>query len=241
MINPLIHNYFTFNGVSSLNFGVQISGSGTYNSPQRAVERSSVPGRNGELIRDLGRYENIELKYPAFIFGDFPSRSDDFRNFMAQDSAYHRLEDSYHPDEFREASFAGPFESEPFKNRSGSFDVIFNCKPQRFLKSGENKILISGSVVLMNPSFQTALPLIVVETGTGAINVNGEIVTLTENENGTAIDCDIQEAYSLSGNLNVNGNLELTSGGYPTLKSGRNSISFAAGMSGYIIPRWWRL
>lgn len=241
MIKPLIYNYFSFNSVSSLTLGIQISGSGTYNSPERAIERISVPGRNGDLIRDLGKFNNVIIQYPAFIFGHFPNRSSDFRNVMLKDPFYHRLEDSYHPDEFRMASYAGPFESDPLQNKSGNFTISFNCKPQRFLKSGESKIDLKTETILNNPTFQTSLPLIVVLSGTGEININGEIVNLKKNENGVVIDCDIQEAYSKNGNLNLNGDLELTTGSYPILIPGINSILIPESMNSYIIPRWWRL
>ena len=109
------------------------------------------------------------------------------------------------------------------------------------LKSGESKIDLKTETILNNPTFQTSLPLIVVLSGTGEININGEIVNLKKNENGVVIDCDIQEAYSKNGNLNLNGDLELTTGSYPILIPGINSILIPESMNSYIIPRWWRL
>lgn len=50
---------------------------------------------------------------------------------------YHTLVDQYHPDEVRYAEFRGPFNPEAHTgtgNDSGSFDLEFNCKPQRFLR-----------------------------------------------------------------------------------------------------------
>ena len=46
-----------FGGVDSSDYGIYISGTGTYNAPERAVEFVTVPGRNGAIAMDQGRYE----------------------------------------------------------------------------------------------------------------------------------------------------------------------------------------
>ena len=51
-------NYFTFDGKTSTDFGMYISGSGTYNAPERDVTTYNIPGRNGDLIVDNGRFLN---------------------------------------------------------------------------------------------------------------------------------------------------------------------------------------
>ena len=63
--------YFIFDGVSSKDFGVYISGSGTFDGAERDVSTVEIPGRNGELTLDNGRYKNRSMKYPAFIYRNF--------------------------------------------------------------------------------------------------------------------------------------------------------------------------
>lgn len=130
-------NSFIFDGMNSSDFGVWISGTGTYTAPERDVQYVSVPGRNGDLIIDNGRWRNVPLTYPAYIESDFPDKADRFKNMMCRKTGYRTLEDSYHPDEYRMAQFTGGFEPTTGQlNRDASFDINFNCKPQRFLKSG---------------------------------------------------------------------------------------------------------
>ena len=43
-----MRNYFTLDGTDSRDFGVYISGRGTFNGPARNLDFISVPGRNGE-------------------------------------------------------------------------------------------------------------------------------------------------------------------------------------------------
>lgn len=128
-----------FDGVDLVDFGVTLSGTGTYNAPERDVSRIQVPGRNGDLLLDNGRFFNIDVVYPVNIELGLPDKVRALRAFLLSHKGYFRLEDSYHPDEFRMAQYAGPFEITPTgsNNRYGRMELTFDCKPQRFLKSGE--------------------------------------------------------------------------------------------------------
>ena len=77
-----MRNWLTFDGVSTKDFGVYISGGGTYNAPARSREVISVPGRNGDLIIDNGRYENTEVVYHAFIYRNFGVNVEGLRNLL---------------------------------------------------------------------------------------------------------------------------------------------------------------
>ena len=48
-----------FDGQSSGTYGVYITGEAVYNAPARDVEMVTIPGRNGQLALDKGRFENI--------------------------------------------------------------------------------------------------------------------------------------------------------------------------------------
>ena len=66
---------FTFDGVSSLNYGVYLTGTGVFNAPARAVEMVEIPGRNGNFALDKGRFENIQVTYNT----GWPNRRTDRR------------------------------------------------------------------------------------------------------------------------------------------------------------------
>lgn len=140
----------TFDGIDAKDHGILISGEGTFDAPARVYEMVEVPGRNGAVAIDQGRYENIEITYPAGVWGEDPQtfreRLAAYRSELGARIGYKRLEDTYHPDEFRMGIFSDAIEVEPSGyNTAGKFEVVFNCKPQRFLKSGEAKIDVSGS------------------------------------------------------------------------------------------------
>lgn len=230
-------NTFVFNGKKGSDFGIYISGSGTYNFPERDVTKYEVPGRNGDLIVDNGRFKNIMLKYPAFIRNNFKENTDGARMWLLQSSAYHRLEDTYHPDIYRMARFSGPLDwSTRFLNRSGECDLFFDCKPQRFLKSGEIPIVSETNVTVSNPTPFDAEPLIRIYGTEGSLIVGNNVIRITSINDYIDIDSDSQNAFK--GTTNCNGNIELDT--FPVLPEGETGISFEGNITKIeIIPRWW--
>lgn len=133
-----MRNYLTIAGKDSRDYGVYISGQGTFSAPEKAYEFYNVPGRNGAILGNDHRLENIEVSYECFIYSDFNKNIADFRTFLLSLNGYQKLTDSYHPDEYRMAVYVGPFEPEVTEtNDAGTFTLTFNCKPQRWLISGE--------------------------------------------------------------------------------------------------------
>lgn len=170
-----MRNTLTFGGVNSADYGVYITGSGVYDAPKRAVENIVVPGRNGLLTIDQGRYENITVEYPAFAFGktreEFQQKITAFRNAIMSQIGYQRLEDTYHPDEYRMALYAEGLnvDVKPYGS-SGKFTLSFNCKPQRYQKDGEQPLQIASGENLINPTEHSSEPLLVVD-GFGDIGI----------------------------------------------------------------------
>lgn len=133
---------FTFDGENSKDYGVYISGEAVYDAPDRAMDMVQIPGRNGALALDNGYYNNIPVTYPAGCFADdqedFAAKLSRIRNMLASRHRYCRLEDSYHPDHFRLALYRSGLDVSPVAmNRAGRFNITFDAKPQRFLKTGE--------------------------------------------------------------------------------------------------------
>ena len=180
-----IENSITFGGVNSADFGIYISGEGVFNAPQRDVEMIEIPGRNGEFALDNGRFKNIEVSYPAFNFepddyDSFVQNLSDFRNAICSLRGYQRLTDTFHPDEYREAVYIGGLEIKPVKyNTASEFTIVFDCKPQRWLTSGETEVAVDSGDTLTNPTLFESSPLLEV-TGYGTIEFNGYDIRLDD-------------------------------------------------------------
>ena len=143
----VMQNSIIFGGINSADFGIYIGGEGTFNAPKRAVEMVTVPGRNGDIAIDQGHYENIEVTYSAFNYEEdlatFAKQLSDFRNAIVSQVGYQRLTDTFHPDEYRMAIYTEGLEIDPIKyNTASEFELKFNCKPQRWLTSGEVPVTI---------------------------------------------------------------------------------------------------
>ena len=175
------YNSFTFDNINSLTEGVYISGSSAFNAPERDVEMIAIPGRNGEFIRDNGRFNNIEVTYPCGVVGDstdFKTKMQNIRNKLASKRGYCRLVDTYNPNEYRMGVFKDAIEVEPVaQNTAGEFEVMFNCKPQRYLMSGEAAISVADGDEVFNPTPFDAQPMIEVEDY-GTLVVNGHEIEI---------------------------------------------------------------
>lgn len=229
----------TFNSINSLDKGVAISGEGSYDAPSRDISSYTIPGRNGTLLYDNGRFNNITVSYPAFVISNMATSAADIRAWLMTPTTYARLEDDYHTDEFRLAIFSGTINFDTTAwNQHAEFTIKFNCKPQRFLKSGETATAVANNGTITNPTQFTSLPIIsVTGTGSGTITVNGTTVTLEDLAGGIVLDCDTQDAYYGLDPMNAN-----MTGDFPTLSPGSNSVSFTGGVTAVsITPRWWRI
>ena len=212
-----------FDGQSSGTYGVYITGEAVFSAPQRDVEMIKIPGRNGEFALDNGRFENIEVTYPAGIFADneadFAEAISDFRNFLASRTGYCRLEDDYNPTEYRMAVYKSGLDVDAKVLKAGEFDITFDCKPQRWLKDGETAVTMASGDTLTNPTLFESSPLL--ETaGSGKIQFNGYSIEFEGVPYGEIVIGE-KGSYSLSSSATVTLDTTLLNGGdpiYPTAK-----------------------
>lgn len=231
----------TLGGKNLADFGVVVSGEGTYDAPERSVTEEVVPGRNGTLLIDNGRFENVVVTYPAAIVQNFQRNMEGLRNYIQSVKGYIRLEDSYHPDVFYLAMPTGGIsvKTSGYMNREGQFDLEFTRKPQRFLKSGENVIRMTATGNVYNPTAFDALPLVRI-WGNGTVLFGGTSVTWSGPSIYVDIDCDIQDAYYMGSNMNQY--IQLSGYDFPKLEPGETQITIGEGVTSVeITPRWWIL
>ena len=167
---------FTFGGTSSSTYSMFITEAATYNVPERAVEMVSIPGRNGAFAHDLGRFENVEVKYHVVVHKDtnanFQTELSSVRNWLASKVGYQRLTDDYNSNVYRMAVYKSGLEtSETFVN-GAEFDIVFDCKPQRWLTSGETATAVASGGTITNPTLFDAKPQLQVK-GYGTIEIGG--------------------------------------------------------------------
>lgn len=240
----MIRNSFTYDTINSSDYGVYISGDAVFDAPVAAYEMISIPGRSGYLAIYSGRYENIEVSYPAFIFSDFKENIRDLRSALMSRHGYQRISDTYHPDEFRLGVYQGGLEVTPAAYLTeGDFEVVFNCKPQRFLTSGETEQIFTSSGNITNPTEFDAKPLIT-SFGPGTIGIGNQTIVVGGSYSGRIyIDTDIMDAWTLSGTTKVPYNHNITYSGNkpPVLPPGESGITVSGMSEVRITPRWYTL
>lgn len=233
-------NTFTFNGTNSSAFDLYCSNGGTYDAPERDVSTVVVPGRNGELTIDNGRFTNAKVSFPCFVAKNFAENAEKIREWLLAPVGYCRLQDDAHPDEFRMARFVGGVEFEPnYTDKEATVELTFSCLPQRFLATGENTFTYtrSNGSTAANPTPFEAKPLLTIYgTGSGTLTLAGKTITISNIGSSVTIDCDTMNAYN--GAENRNGTVTLS--GWPVLPPGASVYSFSGGITSIeIIPRWW--
>lgn len=227
----------TFGNISLSDYDCFYDGSQLWRKPEKMVDFYSVPGRNGDVSVSQNKYSNITRPFSCHIRKDWATNYDALINALSAIEGYARFETSEEPDVYMMASFTDEIQPNLWQfNERGTFTLNFNFKPQKWLKSGENAVEITGSLSLVNPTNHPSLPLIEV-VGTGSITINSSVLTLANNTSTTFIDCEIQDAWE--GSINRNGDLTIQ-GGFPVLTA-ENEITVEGFTSVNLYPRWWRL
>lgn len=228
-------NYFVFGELNTQDFNVIISGEHTFASPERDVDVVAVPGRDGTLSIDNGRFDNVSITYPCAIVHGFREYFDAFKGALLSQKGYKRLADSYDVDHFRRARFISSLDPEMTQlNRHGQFEVTFDCDPRRFLKIGDKTLTISSGGVILNPTSYNAKPLIRAY-GVGSLTIGEITITVQSADVYTDIDSELQEAYK--GSVNCNSNIILDDGNFPELTPGVNNITYTGITQVDITPR----
>lgn len=231
-----------YNGKSSKDYSILVEHPPGYEYPEKDLEITHVPGRNGDVIYDTGSYQNVDRKYEIA----FPAVKEKYEvvankvsEWLHSAKTYARLEDSYEPEYYRMALYKESNALECIYRGGGRATVLFNCKPQRFLKTGERPIIFSEqSIYVVNPTGFESKPIIKVSvTKNSSININGTLIEFTDTCNDLIINCDIQDCYSYT--LNKNSIVKMPK--FPVLSPGKNEIINSTGSTLELIPNWWTL
>lgn len=195
----MIFNSLQFDGDNSLDHGVYITGEAIYSAPVRDTESIEIPGRNGDFILDKGRWKNIDVTYKVGLFGsdqeNFADKIRTYRNILASRLGYKRITDTYNPNEFRLGKLKDGLDVETkSRKKAGEFDIVFDCKPQRFLVSGEAEIEVVSGQTLTNPTAYEASPLLEIG-GSGVVNIGDYSISINAGQFG---DIKVLDAGTLA-------------------------------------------
>lgn len=237
-----------YNGITSDDVGVIVENVPAYTVPKKEYSFTHVSGLNGDYVQCLNSFQNGKKSYNiAAVANDnsFVEVANKIMAWLYSADTYARLEDSYEPEYFMKAVFEGGISIDNILHAAGRTTIEFNCKPQRFLKIGEEPISAISGMTIMNPTSQIALPKItILGTGNGTININNgyhneTATTLKDIKSEIVIDSEAQDAYSGTENRNS----DILCNEFIKIYPGLNTISFeGTGITGVtVIPNWWTI
>lgn len=240
-----MRHYFTFDGIKSSDYGVLISGENTFGAPARDIDEIVVPGRDGNLTIDNGRFSAASVIYPAFIPETAKANLQGLRNALMAKRGHRMLQDSLHPDEFYSAYYEKGLEPEMTANLlHSSLEIEFTRDPRRFLAAGNKAYSVPTTATALapfemyNPTLFESSPLIRVY-GTGVLHVNNMTITATGTYTYIDIDTEIGDCYF--GATNANDKVTFSGYDYPKLVPGSNAFYYTDFSAVEVTPRWWRL
>jgi phage-related protein len=237
----MLNETFYIDGVDARSVGIHLQKPIEFSEPVPIVKVTSIPGRNGDLIDETGVFNNRTGTANCFALesGEVGRSLSHINNYLFSKFGYRRLETSDDLDHYWLARVKNGARIEQRLRTVAPFKLSFDCKPQRFLRSGEEKIVLTDSGYLNNFYGQTALPLIALYgNGSGGCSIGQRFVEIKSIDGVLKLDSDTQNAYNESGNKNLN----INAPEFPVLENGMNHIYYYGDIERVeIIPRWWEL
>lgn len=230
-----MRQYFVINGKDSRDFECFLAESNMLDSPEKDFSTVSVPGRNGDLLQDNGRFKNFTAELTVYFQKDVVRNAQALKEWLLSEKGYVRYEESTDPEIFRMAKMSSAFGMGNFDRVGGTAELEFTCKPQKWIKAGKEDLEIQSGTTLQNPTLYPAKPLIRVE-GTGTLTIGNREITCKKS---MTIDCETMDCYD--GAVNENENVTVNGEDFPQLEPGENAILFTGFTKVTIRPNWWTI
>ena len=244
-------NTFTYNNISTSQFGILIKSKKIYQFPERDQEFIDVPGRDGSIIYDNGNYKNIDISFEINL-SNVADRAEAIKAWLCQ-PGYNRLESSYFFTQLngvtyqyhRFAAIDNKISIDEFFQNFGIAEISFNCKPYLYLNSGESRIALNTSTTsktVLNPTNFTSEPVFEITcSGNVELNINSTNYSFTfpAISSTYVIDSRLSAVYRKSDNVLMNNCINNFTE-FPMLASGSNSIKKNSGsVSAFsVVPNW---
>jgi phage-related protein len=236
----MLKETFYLDGIDAQSVGVRLQAPIEFSEAVPVVEAQSIHGRNGDLLYYTGSYENRSGSASCFCLqSDVEKAISSAGRFLMGKKGYRRLETSDDPDHYWLAKVDNSPQISMRIRTLAPFEIGFDCKPQRFLKSGEIPIELDYGRPLYNPYGEIALPIITVYgQGAGRLTVGDRVVVIKELYGTLILDSDTQNAYNDKGNQNSKIDAPL----FPILPDGEIEIEMSGDIERIeIVPRWWEI
>jgi len=242
-------NYMIYGTVDSRDYGLLLL-SDEVAGAVPDYESISVPGRNGDLHRSNNRWFNRERTMVLYCPETAKTSLESFIAALLAEPMYSKVSSSIWSDFFMYGTFKGG--TEPRKSvayEAGRVEIVFDCKPQKFLVSGEQEMVFRPGEVTQffdNPTGFEAKPLITLDITSGNVDVGmstGVIKSVSEISSSMFVTLDTETMDFVGRNGNNYNSLFTTQHKDIYLKTGTNGLGMPDSGT-YTVrmkPRWWTL
>lgn len=148
--------YFEYGDKRSSNYGIKLLDVNVYDYPERNMDTFSIPGRYGDIIVDNESFKNIVISYHVLVDNNakvyfngkyntglssitqalkgmlYRTDAENIFAFSNIKAKYLKLYDTYDPEYYRLAYFAGPANWETMINTYGECTLEFVAKPVKY-------------------------------------------------------------------------------------------------------------
>jgi len=228
-----------YGGESSSDYGMVVAEAPSFERPQRKQTTYSVPGRNGVILFQQNAWNDTTRSYKVWLAeaieedsggvrsGYLVEKVNAFEAMLNSKVGYQRLTDNFEPDIFRLAYYSGGDDFSNQMTQYGEATIRFNCRPERFLLSGDSFVTVANGGSITNPTKFDSKPLIkitVSSTQTITVAIAGTAITANVDDY-IYIDCEAMNAYRQDGE---NKNTDI-SGTFPVIKANSSNAIVITG------------
>lgn len=221
--------YFIFNNISSEDY-LMVNTLPSIIKAQKDIEKIEVVGHNGFLTKDNEAYKGI-LKIVECTITDL----DNIDYICSWLDGSSNVIFSSEPDKIYRATIINQIEFKKVAVTFHTFIIQFDCQPHKY-SINNNVITLTTTGTIFNNGTANSKPVIKVQgTGNIDLNINGNIINLTNVSEYVIINSDLMDAYK--GTLLCNNTMN---GEFPELIPGNNTISFTGAVNSIEITPNWR-
>lgn len=189
---------FTFDGQHSGDQGISFREPIFLSGATPRVESTEIPGRNGDLHTWDGGYYNRSAECDCYVLSE--SIADDIsaiNSWLLSSQSYRRLMFDHDDRHFLMARTERGIEMQARGNLLTTCRISFDCKPQRYLVSGEEERDVSETLQISNPTAFPSSPLIYIEgQGNAAISYGNGFLSVVDMSSPIWYDTETDKAYN---------------------------------------------
>ena len=201
----------------------------SYEIPQANIDKIPIPGRDGFLTQDNGTYGEVIKPCECSLDN---GNIDDISAWLNGSS---NITFSNEPDKFYKATIINKIPFSKIIEIFHTFIIQFDCQPHKYMVDN-SKVILTSAGTIFNSGGAISKPIIKLY-GTGAItlNINDDIIDLTNVSEYIEINSDMQNAHKGTQPKN-----QYMKGYFPLLIPGNNYISWTGTVAKLEITPNWR-